>query len=181
MSQSLIITDQLLLVLSTKFTGTIPQLNSGVESTIRFVMNVAHILCIRDLVKAFRKQCTRCRYILKRTVEANGSNIKAPVVCSTPLLCDAVWLVWSFSSILKTQSKNHYQGMDNYICLCDNWDDKSQNHGGVWCHPVLARVFAIFSWSWFSQVAFDWRRKPARPRVWEYVHQHVWCSWCVEE
>ena len=43
--------------------------HSGVESTIRFVMNVAHILGMRDMVKAFRKQCTRCRYLLKRTVE----------------------------------------------------------------------------------------------------------------
>ena len=43
--------------------------HSGVESTIRFVMNVAYILGVRDLVKLFRKQCTRCRYILKRTVE----------------------------------------------------------------------------------------------------------------
>ena len=43
--------------------------HSGVESTIRFVMNVAHILGMRELVKAFRRQCTRCRYLLKRTVE----------------------------------------------------------------------------------------------------------------
>ena len=43
--------------------------HSGVESTIRFVMNVAHILGMRELVKAFRRQCTRCRYLLKRTIE----------------------------------------------------------------------------------------------------------------
>ena len=33
----------------------------GVESTIRFVMNVAYILGVRELVKAFKKQCTPCR------------------------------------------------------------------------------------------------------------------------
>ena len=37
----------------------------GVETTIRQVMTVACIFGVRDMVKLFRKQCERCRYLLK--------------------------------------------------------------------------------------------------------------------
>ena len=58
--------------------------HSGVESTIRFVMNVAYILGVRDLVKAFRRQCTRCRYILKRTVEVLMAPASKHQLCMAP-------------------------------------------------------------------------------------------------
>ena len=58
--------------------------HSGVESTIRFVMNVAHIFGVRDLVKAFRRQCTRCRYLLKRTVEIPMSPVSKHQLCVAP-------------------------------------------------------------------------------------------------
>ena len=32
-------------------------------------MSIAHILKMRDLVKIIKKNCKRCRYILKRTVD----------------------------------------------------------------------------------------------------------------
>ena len=56
----------------------------GVESTIRFVMNVAYILGVRDLVKSFRKQCTRCRYILKRTIEIPMAPASKHQLCVAP-------------------------------------------------------------------------------------------------
>lgn len=42
--------------------------HSGVETTVRYVMNIAHILRARYMVKTFHKQCTRCVYLLKWTV-----------------------------------------------------------------------------------------------------------------
>ena len=56
----------------------------GVESTIRFVMNVAYVLGVRDLVKTFRKQCTRCRYIMKRTIEVPMAPASKHQLCVAP-------------------------------------------------------------------------------------------------
>ena len=58
--------------------------HSGVESTIRFVMNIAHILGVRDMVKAFRRQCTRCRYLLKRTIEIPMAPSSKHQLCVAP-------------------------------------------------------------------------------------------------
>ena len=43
--------------------------HSGVETTIRSTMTVAHILGVRDIAKLFRKNCVRCRFLLKKTVD----------------------------------------------------------------------------------------------------------------
>ena len=37
--------------------------HKGVETTIRTIMTIAHILNVRQLVKLFRRNCKRCRYI----------------------------------------------------------------------------------------------------------------------
>ena len=58
--------------------------HSGVETTIRYVMNVAHILGVREMVKAFRRQCARCRYLLKRTVEVPMSPVSKHQLCVAP-------------------------------------------------------------------------------------------------
>ena len=44
-------------------------MHSGVETTIRAIMMIAHILHVRQLVKLVKKNCKRCRYLLKRTVD----------------------------------------------------------------------------------------------------------------
>ena len=44
--------------------------HSGVESTLRYILKSAYIIDGRQLVKSIRKQCTRCRYLTKKTVES---------------------------------------------------------------------------------------------------------------
>ncbi|XP_066918232.1 uncharacterized protein [Clytia hemisphaerica] len=44
--------------------------HSGLESTLRYILKSAYIIDGRQLVKNIRKQCTRCRYLTKKTVEA---------------------------------------------------------------------------------------------------------------
>ena len=56
----------------------------GVESTIRAVMSLAHILRVRDLVKSIKKNCKRCRYILKRTVEVIMGPASKDQLCVAP-------------------------------------------------------------------------------------------------
>ena len=56
----------------------------GVESTIRAVMSLAHILRVRDLVKSIKKNCKRCRYILKRTVEVIMGPTSKDQLCVAP-------------------------------------------------------------------------------------------------
>ena len=56
----------------------------GVETTIRAVMSLAHILRVRELVKSVRKNCKRCRYILKRTVEVIMGPTSKDQLCVAP-------------------------------------------------------------------------------------------------
>ena len=43
--------------------------HSGNETTMRYVQEIAHILQGRDLVKQFRSECPRCRYLNSKAVE----------------------------------------------------------------------------------------------------------------
>ena len=56
----------------------------GVETTIRHTMNIAHILSVRDLVKMFRKQCLRCRYLLKCTIDVQMAPASKHQLCVAP-------------------------------------------------------------------------------------------------
>ena len=56
----------------------------GVETTIRQVMTVACIFGVRDLVKLFRKQCARCRYLLKVTVDVEMAPASKHQICVAP-------------------------------------------------------------------------------------------------
>ena len=58
--------------------------HTGVESTVRGLMPIAHILKGRDLVKIFRKNCKRCRYLLKRTIEVIMSPTSKDQLCVAP-------------------------------------------------------------------------------------------------
>ena len=58
--------------------------HSGVETTIRYIMNIAHIFGVRNLVKVFRKQCIRCRYLLKRTLDVEMAPASKHQLCVAP-------------------------------------------------------------------------------------------------
>lgn len=49
--------------------------HSGVETTLRAVMKIAHIFKVRELVKQFRKNCIRCRYLLKCSLDVEMAPI----------------------------------------------------------------------------------------------------------
>ena len=50
--------------------------HSGVETVLRFLQKIAHILGGRRLVKRFRKACTRCRLLSLRTLEVSMGPVK---------------------------------------------------------------------------------------------------------
>ena len=58
--------------------------HSGIETTIRAIMSVAHILKVQDLVKLIKKNCKRCRYILKRTVDVIMGSASKNQLCVAP-------------------------------------------------------------------------------------------------
>ena len=58
--------------------------HSGIETTIRAIMGFVHILNVRDLVKSVKKNCKRCRYILKRTVEIIMGPASGDQLCVAP-------------------------------------------------------------------------------------------------
>ena len=56
----------------------------GVESTIRATMFIAHIFGVRDIAKMLRKQCRRCRYLLKKTVDVEMGPLPNTRLCVAP-------------------------------------------------------------------------------------------------
>ena len=73
--------------------------HSGVETTIRAIMTLAHISKVRDLFNMFRKNCKRCRYILKRTVDVMmGSASKEQLKVAPPFCITQVDLCGPFNS-----------------------------------------------------------------------------------
>ena len=58
--------------------------HSGIETTIRAIMMIAHILNIRQLVKLVKKNCKRCRYLLKRTVDIMMAPASKLQLCVAP-------------------------------------------------------------------------------------------------
>ena len=58
--------------------------HSGVETTIRSTMTVAHILGVRDIAKLFRKNCARCRFLLKKTVDVEMGLLPSSSLCVAP-------------------------------------------------------------------------------------------------
>ena len=45
--------------------------HSGIETTLRFIMKKVYILDGRSLVKSIRRNCQRCRYLLKKTIDVS--------------------------------------------------------------------------------------------------------------
>ena len=58
--------------------------HSGVETTIRAIMTIAHIFHVRQLVKLVKKNCKRCRYLLKRTVDIMMAPTSKLQLCVAP-------------------------------------------------------------------------------------------------
>ena len=58
--------------------------HSGVETTIRSTMTVAHILGVRDIAKLFRKNCVRCRFLLMKTVDVEMGLLPSSRLCVAP-------------------------------------------------------------------------------------------------
>ena len=58
--------------------------HAGIETTIRAVMSYAHILNVRQIVKMFKKNCLRCRYLLKKTVEVTMGPASNLQLCVAP-------------------------------------------------------------------------------------------------
>ena len=80
--------------------------HGGVETTIRAIMTIAHILKVRDLVKLFKKNCKRCRYILKRTVDVMmGSASKEQLKVAPPFYITQVDLCGPFNSYSKNNKR----------------------------------------------------------------------------
>ena len=68
--------------------------HEGVETTLRYSQNVAHIIGGRDLVKMIKKACAKCRILYKKGVKVamgpvadESLNIAPPFYCSQVDIC----------------------------------------------------------------------------------------------
>ena len=58
--------------------------HSGNETVLRHVQNIAHIIEGRPLVKKFRKECARCRLLLKKAIDVAMGPISETNLCIAP-------------------------------------------------------------------------------------------------
>ena len=54
--------------------------HSGVETVLRYTRKIAYVIKGRELVKSFRKDCTRCRILAKKAIQVamgpvHGNNL----------------------------------------------------------------------------------------------------------
>ena len=63
-------------------------MHSGNETVLRYTLKYAHIIEGRDIVRSFRKDCTRCRILAKRTVDV----IMGPVSKVNLMLAPAFYI-----------------------------------------------------------------------------------------
>ena len=58
--------------------------HSGVETLWRYVLKIAYVIEGRALVKKFKDQCARCRYLRKRAIEVVMGPVACENVCIAP-------------------------------------------------------------------------------------------------
>ena len=68
--------------------------HSGNETVLRFVQRIAYIIEGRSLVKQFRKECPRCKYIRKQCIDVAMGPISSDQVCICILLHSrSIWAI----------------------------------------------------------------------------------------
>ena len=58
--------------------------HSGNETVMRYVQKVAHIIEGRSLVKVFRYECPRCRYLNKKAIDVAMGPLPSNNLCVAP-------------------------------------------------------------------------------------------------
>ena len=78
--------------------------HSGVETVLRYTMKYAYIMGGRDLVKLFKKACTRCRILAKRTIDISmGPVSKYNLTIAPPFYISQVDICGPFSILFQPQ------------------------------------------------------------------------------
>ena len=92
--------------------------HSGIETTIRAIMSIAHILHVRLLVKRFRKNCKRCRFLLMKTVDvAMGPAAMEQLCVAPPFYVTQTDLCGPFKSY-STHNKRTYVNVWIVVFVC---------------------------------------------------------------
>ena len=106
--------------------------HSGIETTLRFVSQVAHIIEARSIVKSVKRSCQRCRFLAKKSVEvamgpvSRHNLVIAPAFYITQVdLCGpflsysphhkrTTVKIWFIVSVCSTTSTTSIKIMDDY-------------------------------------------------------------------
>ena len=58
--------------------------HSGNETVLRYVQKVAYIIEERSVVKRFRKECPRCRLLIKKSIDVAVGSVSGNNLCIAP-------------------------------------------------------------------------------------------------
>ena len=104
----------------------------GVETVNRYVLQIAYIFQVRELIKLFRRKCDRCRYLAQKSIEVSmgpisnvNLKIAPPFYCTQVDLCGpflsysphnkrATVKIWLIVYCCTTTSATKIKVMDDY-------------------------------------------------------------------
>lgn len=93
--------------------------HSGVESTLRYILKIVYIIEGRQLVKSIRKQCLRCRYLMKKTVEASMGPIpECSITIAPPFYGTQVDLSGPYSAYSPLHKRTTVKVWLAVFCCC---------------------------------------------------------------
>ena len=110
--------------------------HSGVETTWRYVLQVAYIIEGRSLVKQIRSTCTKCRYLMKRQLDVSMGPLSQDNFNIAPaFFCSQTDLAGPFLSY-----SNHHKRTTVKIWLINNNCCEDQGNGRLLHHVLHAGI-----------------------------------------
>ena len=115
--------------------------HSGVETVYRYVLQVCYIINGRNLVKLYRKNCERCRYLAKRTIDiAMGPVSSQNLTIAPAFFITQLDLV---GKLLSSQQAHHSESLVCSVLLLNYFNNKLESHGRLQCSWIHSIVHSL--------------------------------------
>ena len=116
----------------------------GVETVLRYVTQIVHIIKGRDLIKLVRKRCERRRYIAKKTLEVEmGPVSDHNLNIAPPLLLHSGRSMWTIHRVFKFSQAHNNQSLACCVLLHHHIRYKNKSDGRLqhtFLHFILCTI-----------------------------------------
>ena len=92
--------------------------HSGVETTLRFIMKKVYIMEGRSLVKSIRRNCQRCRFLLKKSIDVSMGPISNANLTIAPAFLCQVDLSGPYNAFSPLHKRTTVKVWITVFCCC---------------------------------------------------------------